>query len=246
MIYIILGMHKSGTTLVSETLHKSGINMGIFNEDQNYDGGNQYERLESQNINKLILNCGDDFSLDISESKRHADRVVTERISKLIFNLNTTFTSWGFKDPRTCLTYDIWKQQLPEHKLIFVYRSPFEVWLHYQRSVKSFNWIRRVRHGWKAISRWYMYNLQVLRHLDESSSFIIINYKDLMNNNGELKRLAHFTDMQLLDCRKSRLYRSKEDKYVFYNLMAKLRGALGQDITLLYEEITARRSKAFF
>ena len=52
MIYIILGMHKSGTTLISQILHKSGINMGNFNEDVSYDQGNKYERPASQKINR--------------------------------------------------------------------------------------------------------------------------------------------------------------------------------------------------
>ncbi len=46
MIYVIFGMHKSGTTLVAEMLHKSGINMGDFDESVSYDIGNQYERNE--------------------------------------------------------------------------------------------------------------------------------------------------------------------------------------------------------
>ena len=34
VIYVVLGMHKSGTTLVSQTLHKSGVSMGPeFDED---------------------------------------------------------------------------------------------------------------------------------------------------------------------------------------------------------------------
>lgn len=45
MIFVVLGMHKSGTTLVSQILHHSGIPMGDgFDENVTYDGGNKYER----------------------------------------------------------------------------------------------------------------------------------------------------------------------------------------------------------
>ena len=56
MIYIVLGMHKSGTTLISEILHHSGINM---TEDQNtqlnYDQGNFYEWVAAVRFNREIL-----------------------------------------------------------------------------------------------------------------------------------------------------------------------------------------------
>jgi len=68
MIYVILGMHKSGTTLISQILHKSGINMGEFNEDVSYDQGNQHERPAAQKINREILKCGDAHSLDVINS----------------------------------------------------------------------------------------------------------------------------------------------------------------------------------
>lgn len=37
MIYIVLGMHKSGTTLVASLLYKSGVNMGHDITDEHLD-----------------------------------------------------------------------------------------------------------------------------------------------------------------------------------------------------------------
>ena len=37
MIYIVLGMHKSGTSLVARTLHASGVDMGEFNDSLDYE-----------------------------------------------------------------------------------------------------------------------------------------------------------------------------------------------------------------
>ncbi len=42
MLYVILGMHKSGTTMISEILHNSGISMGEWKDkSNNYDYGHK-------------------------------------------------------------------------------------------------------------------------------------------------------------------------------------------------------------
>lgn len=55
MIYVIMGMHKSGTSLIAETLHKSGINMGYFDEQLSYDEANHYERWHTSELNHYLL-----------------------------------------------------------------------------------------------------------------------------------------------------------------------------------------------
>ena len=44
VIYVVLGMHKSGTTLISQILHHSGVNMGgaEIETSRSYDEGNKY------------------------------------------------------------------------------------------------------------------------------------------------------------------------------------------------------------
>jgi hypothetical protein len=52
MICVFLSMHKSGTTLVSEILHHSGINMGDdIDEHVSYDRGNKYEHESTLGLN---------------------------------------------------------------------------------------------------------------------------------------------------------------------------------------------------
>ena len=55
MIYLVLGMHKSGTTLLSKTLSASGIEMGcITNCDYDNKGG-LVECPETQSLNMELL-----------------------------------------------------------------------------------------------------------------------------------------------------------------------------------------------
>ena len=41
MVFVLLGMHKSGTTMIAQTLHHSGIDMGVENPNKLYDHGEQ-------------------------------------------------------------------------------------------------------------------------------------------------------------------------------------------------------------
>ena len=91
MIYVILGMHKSGTTLISRILDSSGINMGTFDESRSYSMGNKGERAETVSLNRAMLGCGNGHSLSVSKPLT-ADQVGEEHIGEL--------QKLGFKDGR--------------------------------------------------------------------------------------------------------------------------------------------------
>ena len=55
MRVVVLGMHKSGTSLVAQALHRSGIHMGDFQEHLDYDAGNKFEHHDFQAINRELL-----------------------------------------------------------------------------------------------------------------------------------------------------------------------------------------------
>jgi hypothetical protein len=62
-ICVVLGMHKSGTTLVSEILHHSGIRMVENDSVESYDHGNHFEREDTNQFNKRLLGCGEASSI---------------------------------------------------------------------------------------------------------------------------------------------------------------------------------------
>lgn len=223
MIYVVLGMHKSGTSLVSEMLHKSGINMGNFDESLGYDSENHYERWESFILNLAMLNsrvC--EHSLNLTNVINPSDLAgnIMRNLSNFIIKMNEIHKNWGFKDPRTCLTYGIWKENLSPHKIIFIYRHPAEVWLHYMQKIHPIRFIKKIFMGWKALKSWFIYNSQALKYvnlLDKDA--IIINYSEIMGNSLEFRRLENFLGIKLHDSRKKTLYRSKKKTIHFFKLI---------------------------
>lgn len=208
MIYVVLGMHKSGTTLVSQILHKSGISMGDeFDESVSYDQGNQWERRESWLINLDLVGCAepDYFSLD------HWKRVVAApsepvaaAMDALIARCDRAGGDWGFKDPLTCITYRSWRSRLPAHRLVCVYRSPQEVMRHY-----GCRWRDPVR-AWRVLRAWTSYNQGILDALElAGDGGLLVRYEALMNGDAEFHRLAAFTGRALTDMRRASSYRAK-------------------------------------
>ena len=223
MIYVVLGMHKSGTTLISQILHKSGIVMGVFDEAVDYDSGNQYERKEALEINMEMLKKNyKDFSLDVTDPIEKADYIVKEKIIKLIKHFDKRHKKWGFKDPRTCLTYDVWKQSLPEHKLIIVYRSPVEIWFHYTQNIHRWRFVKLLRQGVKALRAWYVYNSQIIKIMRATPyNSIAFNYRDFMNDASSFESLEAFVGEKLADSRQKKLYRAKGEETILFKFAKK-------------------------
>lgn len=242
MVYIVLGMHKSGTTLISKILHESGINMGFFNSNVSYDDGNKYERMETLITNISLLNIKyKEPSIGISKTiinESGISKLLISYIQKLVGDLNSQFMAWGFKDPRTCLTYRIWEKQIPDHKMIIVVRSPLEIIEHYDKKEKLF-YLRRMWRIWKVLDAWYLHNFQILQCLKNTKNgFIVIEYGEFINSQKLFKKLSEFVGLELKDLRNKQLYRSKYKSSSGINLLIIIQKYLFQrDIHFLYKNL---------
>jgi hypothetical protein len=211
VIYVILGMHKSGTTLVSQILHHSGINMDdAIDPGVSYDRGNKYERQTVLHLNMEILGAPDDRIIDLQPlSAFTTTQELQRRIAAVVADCEARYDDWGFKDPRTCLTYPLWAEALPEHRIIAVYREAGEVWPRY-RLRRWYYFLHNFDQAWRYLSRWYEHNANLLDFLTATRQpHIVLDYRKLMSGNGELKRLESFVGRPLEDRRRADLYRGQ-------------------------------------
>lgn len=207
--FVVLGMHKSGTTLVSELLHHSGIEMVVNSNSAGYDQGDHYERETTNSLNKELLGCGNLSSLKVFTKLETSDinAELDTKARELVVTLFDGHKPRGFKDPRTCLTYRYWAKILPRHKLICVYRAYPEVHRHYTKRTRlaPFRGIRTLR-------AWHIYNSEVLEAYVKTAPLdrLIIDYSKLMRESSEMKRLEIFVGRDLADRRDKRLWRNTE------------------------------------
>lgn len=209
MRYIVLGMHKSGTTLISNMLHQSGIDMVDEVLESSYDDGNKFERTSFLLINTALLDIEiSKPSWSITEritSPKVKDKTIESLVKSSINNLNGKHENWGFKDPRTCLTYSYWKKHLGEHFIIGVYRPSFEVLNHYISKQSFGNY--RLLLIYRVLKAWYIYNTSMLDSLRESKG-ILLSYSNFMANPNSVNILSGLLSKELKDLRNSTLKRS--------------------------------------
>ncbi len=205
MIYVVLGMHKSGTTLVSEILHRSGVRMGEGRDvDGEYDDGVFFERSDVRELNQAILGFGDPAHTHPAPRRLAAAEPVRLRMREIIRKAEAPGGDWGFKDPRTCLTYPLWREELPAHRLIGVVRSLPEVASHYRRKDPG------PFLTWRVVRTWCDYNEGILRALEQArGDGVLLAYEELMRSGAELARLSAFVGRPLRDTRNSERYRSR-------------------------------------
>ena len=185
MIYVVLGMHKSGTTLVARMLHRSGIDMGAgVDLRRSYDSGEKFERESTKAINHAILGSEGMFSLDIAAPASPIE-IAAERRAEMrciIDECGSASRDWGFKDPRTCLTYPIWAEELPEHRLIMVFRRPEAMWPRYRPCERRLVPTR----AYRLVERWCECYQRLLDYLDrDETRALVVDYERLMIEPGD-------------------------------------------------------------
>jgi len=127
-IFIVAGMHRSGTSLTASLLQKIGVNIGENLVGPAY--GNikgHFENVDFVEFHKSILRSQgiDDLGYTLKKELIVPDDYVEQ--AKKIINHSKSNSIWGWKDPRTTLFLNFWLNLLPDANVIFVYRSPWEV-----------------------------------------------------------------------------------------------------------------------
>lgn len=121
---IILGMHRSGTSLVAGCLEAAGLYLGPVN---NYAPFNKKGNKENESIRDLhdsiLMRHGLDW-----KSPPGSPVTWTEQEKQKLFDLLRPYRSaqrpWGIKDPRTIWLLNGWLEIFPDADIVAVFRHP--------------------------------------------------------------------------------------------------------------------------
>jgi len=139
---IILGMHRSGTSMISRLMERTGLYMGRKKDTNN-------ESLFFMKLNKWILSVvgaawdSPGNAMLLFDSSPVNDLIV-DRIRNILESplryqymgwgpvmtgkrFSELSRPWGWKDPRNTLTLPIWLKVFPEAKVILVHRHGVDV-----------------------------------------------------------------------------------------------------------------------
>jgi hypothetical protein len=190
MIVPVVGMHRSGTSAVAGILHLNGVLMGSEKTfrpkplPQNPKGF--YENFDFRKVNDMILSHRNydvkSYSLDIPDVE--ATGRLKRKMRNLLLKYSTNYQSWGWKDPRTCLTLNLWLDELKglglltETRILLVVRNEFSV----ARSLYRRN---ELPHE-VGLKLWMSYYMRALEAADRYNVRVMYyRYEDLVNDSVE-------------------------------------------------------------
>src|SRR4051812_47462812 len=124
-VLVILGMHRSGTSLVAQWLQRCGLHIGtrlVGAGRGNIEG--HFEDRDFLDLHRSILisNNLPDTGL-VSEFDTALNNTHLAEIKGLIALKNSLFEEWGWKEPRTCLFLEQYMHVLPATKYIILLRD---------------------------------------------------------------------------------------------------------------------------
>jgi hypothetical protein len=133
MQIIVLGMHRSHTSLVTGLIHLMGAHVGAAGRCLPPSADNRkgyFERWDVMAINEALLRSRGCAWNDVSQWPLHEEASASaaewDRMRGLLAALDR-HRPWVMKDPRLCLTYRHWAPLLPAAVPIVVYRDPRQV-----------------------------------------------------------------------------------------------------------------------
>jgi hypothetical protein len=178
----VLGMHRSGTSLLAGTLMECGVDFGEVSRWNKYN-------IKGNNENKEIMDLQDRLLADNGGAwdqppekvgwdveHRQARDAIVERLAA------TRSAWWGFKDPRTLLTLEGWLEAVPGMRFVGIFRHPEAV-------AQSLTRRSGIEHG-RGLALWCRYNRLLIERYRQQPFPILYFSEDAEAVHAQLASLA--------------------------------------------------------
>ena len=193
----IAGMHRSGTSMVTKILRGGGLYLGDEADlmpalPDNADGFWENVRFVEQN-DQILESQGGWWDCPPELADGWTDEVIRENRSELeaLLRAFDGRELWGWKDPRSSLTIELWLKLMPELKVVICLRNPLEVALSLRKR-NTFSYALSLR-------LWHAYN-QTLLSLVPADRRIVTHYATYFEEPaGEVARVLAFAGIPLTE-----------------------------------------------
>jgi hypothetical protein len=123
-ITAILGMHRSGTSCLAGSLQQRGLYLGSVFEWSPYNLKGNRENADIMQLNESVLNASDGSWDRPPATLTWNGEQAAQRDAIIDVGTQAGTTNWGFKDPRTLLTFAFWQDAGVEMKFVGTFRHP--------------------------------------------------------------------------------------------------------------------------
>jgi hypothetical protein len=123
--YLVLGMHRSGTSCLTGLLETAGLATGDVSRRNKHNAKGNLEDASVRAINGAILRrCGGSWS---EPPPRLDPRAVPRRRIRAALAPYRKLHGWVIKDPRMLLTLEAWLPYLDDCRFVGTFRDPLAV-----------------------------------------------------------------------------------------------------------------------
>jgi hypothetical protein len=197
----ILGMHRSGTSMISRSLNLLGIELGdseklVVGSKYNPKGFWEFKQI-TRTQNKILKTFGHEWhtpkSLPPKWYENGEIEPLKEKLEKIVLTEFKDKKLWGWKDPRTSLLVPIWEDMLVGQGIdlsyVIVVRNPLDVAASLER--------RNQFEVEKSIKLWGLYTLSALLSTYDKRRTIILYDEFIVNWKKELSRVSEQLEIPL-------------------------------------------------
>lgn len=191
----VLGMHRSGTSLVSGLLRTLGVEFGPDSElippsQYNMKGFFEHVGLGGINVELLVKYGGDWYAPPVFLPGWEESEALADLRNRALERVEANFGGkelWGFKDPRTCLTFPFWRKILKDQvKVVVVGRNPID-------SARSLQDVQKILAS-EASELWFKHMVAAFQGSVGIPRHVVF-YEDFLEDlPGEMRRLGIFID----------------------------------------------------
>lgn len=213
---IIIGMHRSGTTLLSSILEHNGVCMGKRKESNNES--HFFLKLNEKLIGHLGFKWYDLYGFNHSSFNKNAFTFLQKHIfSKNLKRYFGDCEYWGWKDPRTTLFVKEYLEIFPNAKVIHIVRNPIDVsnsLIRRQKNIEVKNLLLKflrksnnmIRFGYTVENNYnlknHKKNLELWRTYVqaglESKKSLVIRYEDLiLSPDNTILKISEFLGLKI-------------------------------------------------
>lgn len=126
---VIGGMHRSGTSYAASLLQSAGLVLGerLLGADPTNPRGHFEDRDFLELHQAVLRDRGFADTGFVTGQAVEPTAAFRARATDLVAARRAHGRPWGWKDPRTVLLLDAWRELLPEARYLIIFRPPWEV-----------------------------------------------------------------------------------------------------------------------
>ncbi len=197
-VILVLGMHRSATSLTTNILTELGLYAGNRYELLEADSDNKKGYFERKDVIELSDKMLVENNITWTSVRRHIKKIKISKdsqkeLEKILIDIKKKASGRNIviKEPKICITEPVWKKAITslgmKEKVVAVFRHPYEVAMSInKRDGIDFSY---------ALKIWYYYNCCILESLNSMNSahYIVINHNDYFYKRElQIDKIAEF------------------------------------------------------